>query len=80
MLQNATVTASSVFELLMENQQGVEVKLLPPCPLSTQIRVKSTVKMIGKTPDHGDKKNVEITVPFKYLSNFCRTLEMLLVN
>ena len=37
------------------------------------------VKMIGKTGDHG-RKNVEIMVPLKYLSNFWRTLEMPLIN
>ena len=37
------------------------------------------VKMIGQTRDDGIK-NVEIMVTLKYLSNFWRTLEMLLIN
>ena len=37
------------------------------------------VKMTGQTGDYGTK-NVEIMVPLKYLSNFWRTLEMLLIN
>ena len=37
------------------------------------------VKMTGRT-GNGGTKNVEIMVPIKYLSNFWRTLEMLLVN
>ena len=41
---------------------------------------KSKVKIIGRTPDDGNTKDVEIVVPLKYLSNFCRTLEMPLVN
>ena len=41
---------------------------------------KSKVKITGKTPDDGNTKNVEITVPLKYLSNFWRTLEMQLSN
>ena len=41
---------------------------------------KSKVKITGKTPDDGNTKNVEITVPLKYLSNFWRTLEMQLIN
>ena len=36
-------------------------------------------KIIGKTAD-GGTKDVEITVPLKYLSIFWRTLEMLLIN
>ena len=36
-------------------------------------------KMTGQTGDDGTK-NVEIMVPLKYLSNFFRTLEMLLIN
>ena len=38
------------------------------------------VKKIGKTPDDGNIKDVEIIVPLKYLSNFWRTLEMPLIN
>ena len=41
---------------------------------------KSKIKMTGKTPPAGNEKNVEIMVPLKYLSNFWRTLEMLLIN
>ena len=36
-------------------------------------------KITGKTNDNG-RKNVEIMVPLKYLSNFWRTLEMPLIN
>ena len=35
---------------------------------------------MGKTPEAGNTKDVEIIVPLKYLSNFWRTLEMLLIN
>ena len=38
---------------------------------------KSKVKITGNTPVDGNAKDVEITVPLKYLSNFWRTLEML---
>ena len=41
---------------------------------------KSKVKITGKTPDDGNKKDVEIIVPLKYLSKFWRTLEMPLIN
>ena len=37
------------------------------------------VKMTGQTVDDGTK-NVEIMAPLKYLSNFWRTLEILLIN
>ena len=37
------------------------------------------VKMTGQTGNNGTK-NVKIMVPLKYLSNFWRTLEMLLIN
>ena len=40
---------------------------------------KSRVKK-GKTPDDGNTKDVEIIMPFKYLSNFWITREMLLIN
>ena len=41
---------------------------------------KSKVKITGKTPNSDNKKNVEIMVPLKYLSNFWRTLEIPLIN
>ena len=41
---------------------------------------KSKVKITGKTPNDGNTKHAEIIVPLKYLSNFQRTLEMLLIN
>ena len=41
---------------------------------------KSKIKITGKTPIAGNEKDVEIMVPLKYLSNFWRTLEMLLIN
>ena len=41
---------------------------------------KSRNKIKGKTPNDDNKKDVEIMVPLKYLSNFWRTLEMPLIN
>ena len=41
---------------------------------------KSKIKITGKTPNNNNEKDVEIMVPLKYLSNFWRTLEMLLIN
>ena len=41
---------------------------------------KSKVKITGNTPAGGNTKDVKIIVPLKYLSNFWRTLEMLLIN
>ena len=38
------------------------------------------VKITGKTPGNGNRKDVEKIVPLKYLSNFWRTLEMPLIN
>ena len=41
---------------------------------------KSKIKITGKTPNDNNEKDVEITVPLKYLSNFWRTLEIPLTN
>ena len=41
---------------------------------------KFKVKITGKTPNNRNTKKVEIIVPLKYLSNFCRTLEIPLIN
>ena len=39
----------------------------------------SKIKITGNTPADGNRKDVEIIVPLKYLSNFWRTLEMPLI-
>ena len=36
--------------------------------------------LIGNTENNGTKNGVKIAVPLKYLSNFCRSLEMPLIN
>ena len=38
------------------------------------------MKITGKTPGHGNTKDVEIIVLLKYFSNFWRTLEKSLIN
>ena len=40
----------------------------------------SKIKITGNTPADGNTKDVEISVPSKYLSNFWRTFEMSLIN
>ena len=44
MIQNARVTANTVFELLRQNQQGEGVELPPTLPPPTQIKVKITTQ------------------------------------
>ena len=44
------------------------------------ISFKSKIKITGKTPNNGNEKDVQITVPLKYLSNFWRSLEMPVIN
>ena len=41
---------------------------------------KSKMKITGKTPVTDNEKDVEIMVPLKYLRNFWRTLEVVLIN
>ena len=41
---------------------------------------KSKIKITGNAPADGNTEDVEIIVPLKYLSNFWKTLEMLLIN
>ena len=41
---------------------------------------KSKMKIIKNIPADGNTKDIEITVPLKYLSNFCRTFEVPLIN
>ena len=37
-------------------------------------------KLIGSTPNNDDRLDVEVVVPLKYLSNFWRSLDLLLIN
>ena len=46
---------------------------------NNSISFKFTQQITEQT-GRGGIKNVEIMVPLKYLSNFCRTLEMSLIN
>ena len=55
-------------------------KDIPNHNLARSESFKYKVKITGKTPAYGDTKDVEIIVPLKYLSNFWRTLEILLIN
>ena len=41
---------------------------------------KSKVKITGSTPAGGNTKDVKIIAPLNYLSNFWKSLEMLLIN
>ena len=41
---------------------------------------KYKIKITGKTPAGGNRKDVKIAVPLKYLRNFWTTLEMQLIN
>ena len=41
---------------------------------------KYKADLIGNTETNGTKKGVKIAVPLKYLSNFCRSLKMPLIN
>ena len=41
---------------------------------------KYKANLIGNTGNNGRKNRVEIAVPLKYLSNFCGSLEMPLIN
>ena len=41
---------------------------------------KSKIEITGKILSNGNEKDVEKMVPLRYLSNFCRTLAMPLIN
>ena len=41
---------------------------------------KCKIKMTGKTPAAANIKNAKIPFPLKYLSNFWRTVEILLIH
>ena len=60
-------------------QKHLEV-VEPNDNLANSESFKSKIKITGETPATGKKKDLEIMVPLKYLSNFWRTLEMSLIN
>ena len=55
-------------------------KDIPNDNLARSESFKYKAKLTGKTPNNRNTKDVEITVPLKYLSNFWRTPEMQLIN
>ena len=52
----------------------------PSDNLANSESFKSKVKITRNTPADGNKKDVEIIVPLKYLSQFFKTLETSLIN
>ena len=69
--------------MIMRKHQEVYGNILAKEPndnLADSELFKSKIKITGKTPDNDNKKDVEIMVSLKYLSNFWRTLEMTLIN
>ena len=52
----------------------------PTSTLTKSESFKSKVKITRKTPADGNKKNTEIALSLKYLSNSWRTLEMPLIS
>ena len=52
----------------------------PNNPITESKSFKYKIKITRKTPIDGDRKDVKTVVPLKYLSNFWRTLEILLIN
>ena len=48
--------------------------------IAESVSFKFKIITTGKTSDADNTKDVKIAVPLKYLSNFWRTLEMLLIN
>ena len=50
-----------------------------PADNNNSASFKFKIKTAGRTENDGTK-NVKIRVPLKYLNNFCRTLEMPLIN
>ena len=52
----------------------------PYATLTNSESFKSKIKITRDIPPDGNKKNVEIAVPVKYIRNFCINLEKLLIN
>ena len=52
----------------------------PNDPITESKSFKYKIKITTNTPIDGDRKDVKTVVPLKYLSNFWRTLEILLIN
>ena len=68
---NSSTTSGSLWQYYKDD---------PNDNLANSKSFKYKVKIMGKTPQDGITKDVEILVPLKYLSNFWRTLEMSLIN
>ena len=68
---NSSTTSGSLWQYYKDD---------PNDNLANSKSFKYKVKIMGKTPQDGNTKDVEILVTLKYLSNFWRTLEMSLIN
>ena len=71
-------------DTFLEKPQG-EGKIDTPSPSHSLLRLKYKAAPVGKTADAANNKDIsvktkEILVPLKYIRNFWRSLEMLLIN
>ena len=70
-MHNYTKTSGSLWQYYRDD---------PNDNIAESVSFKFKIITTGKTSDADNTKDVEIAVPLKSLSNFWRTLEMLLIN
>ena len=63
-----------------ENENDANENMLNNSKTMTSKSLKYKTKIIGTTPDNGNRLNAEVVVPLKYLSDIWKSLDLLLIN
>ena len=63
-----------------ESENDAHVNMVNNNKITTSKSLEYKTKMTGSTPNNGNKLNAEVVVSLKYLSNFWKSLDLLLIN
>ena len=83
---NCSITSGSLWNYYRdeinddENKNDANENIVNSNKTTTSQSFKYKTKIIEGTPDNGNTLNVEVVVPLKYLSNFCRSFDLALIN
>ena len=63
-----------------ENENDVNENMANKNKIATSKSFKYNTKILGSTPNNGNRLNAEVNVPLKYVINFWRSLDFSLIN
>ena len=78
--KNYSITSGRLWNYYRDDVNDAANYKVKNCKTITNKFFEYKTKIIGSTPNKNNKLNAKLVVPLKYLSNFWRSLEFLLIN